>query len=132
MLAEADFAVRLPESLSDLEAAPAPLRRHHRLPLPAPFGIQPGGRLALFGFGASAHLAAQVALHWRCEVYAFTREEVHRRLALEIWGDVGGPRPGTTPLPMDAAVIFAPAGAVVPRPSSTLRPAPRSRSTPST
>ena len=53
-------------------------------------GIAPGGRLGLFGFGASAHLAIQVARHWGCEVYAFTREQRHRELALRDGRGLGG------------------------------------------
>ena len=79
MLAEADFAVRLPESLSDLEAAPllcAGIIGYRSL---RQTELQPGERLGLFGFGASAHLAIQVARRWGCEVYAFTRSGTHRQ-----------------------------------------------------
>ena len=78
-------------------------------------GVNPGERLGLAGFGASAHLAIQVARHWGCEVYAFTREEHHRRLALELgaaWAGEAWDDPG---VPLDAAVIFAPAGELVPQ-----------------
>ncbi|HAG07184.1 MAG TPA: alcohol dehydrogenase, partial [Peptococcaceae bacterium] len=47
-------------------------------------GIEPGGRLGLYGFGASAHLAIQVALYWGCQVYVFSRGEEHRRLARDL------------------------------------------------
>jgi propanol-preferring alcohol dehydrogenase len=73
-----------------------------------------GGRLALYGFGSSAHITLQVACHRGCTVYVSTRDPAHRRLALELgaaWA--GGPG---EPLPekVDAAIIFAPAGELVP------------------
>ncbi len=69
----------------------------------------------MIGFGASAHLAIQVALHWGCQVFAFTREEHHRRLALELgaaWAGAIDDDPGGK---LDSAVIFAPAGELIPR-----------------
>jgi propanol-preferring alcohol dehydrogenase len=83
--------------------------------------IEPGGRLGLFGFGASAHLAIQVALHWRCEVYAFTREEHHRALALELGAAWAGAADGDPGVQLDSAVIFAPAGELVPLALARLR-----------
>ena len=115
MVADARFVFPLPPALPAVEAAPllcAGIIGFRSLRLS---GIEPGGRLGLVGFGASAHLAAQVALHWRCEVYAFTREEHHRRLALELgarWAGETWDEPG---VPLDAAVLFAPAGELVPR-----------------
>ncbi len=92
------FAVRLPPALGDLEAAPLlcagvigyrALRRAE---------VQPGERVALLGFGASAHLALQVLHHWGCEVVVMTRGEHHRELARELgasWvGDAAEPPPG--------------------------------------
>jgi propanol-preferring alcohol dehydrogenase len=83
-------------------------------------GIEPGGRLGLFGFGASAHLAIQVALDWRCEVFVFTRQEDHRQLALRMgaaWAGGAEDDPGAL---LDAAVTFAPSGAIVPAALSRL------------
>jgi len=114
MTASARWAYRLPEGFNAPEAAPllcAGVIGYRSLRLS---GIQPGGRLGLFGFGASAHLAIQVALHWRCEVFAFTREEHHRRLALAMgarWAGEAFDDPGVE---LDAAVTFAPAGEIVP------------------
>jgi len=75
---------------------------------------RPGARLGLFGFGGSAHLVIQIARHHGCEVYVFSREPRHQELARTlgaVW--VGGSfdRP---PHPLDAAILFAPAGALVP------------------
>jgi len=115
MLADARFVYRLPASLPAIDAAPllcAGIIGYRALRLSE---IKPGRRLGLIGFGASAHLAIQVALHWGCEVYAFTREEHHRRLALDLgaaWAGDAAEAPG---VPLDAAVIFAPAGDLVPR-----------------
>jgi propanol-preferring alcohol dehydrogenase len=114
MTARANWVFRLPAGFSAVEAAPllcAGIIGYRSLRLS---GIEPGGRIGLFGFGASAHLAIQVALHWRCEVFVFTRQEHHRRLALRMgaaWAGAAGDDPGVR---LDAAVTFAPAGELVP------------------
>ena len=113
LTARADWVYRLPEGFSAADAAPllcAGIIGYRSLRLS---GIQPGGRLGLFGFGASAHLAIQVARHRGCEVYAFTREAHHRELAREMGAVWAGPTEGDPGIPMDAAVTFAPAGEVV-------------------
>src|SRR5262249_16987529 len=77
-------------------------------------GIARGGRLGLFGFGASAHLAMQVARHWGCAVYAFSRERHHRQLALDLgaaWAGESGDDPGVA---LDAAGLLSPAGESAP------------------
>ena len=74
------------------------------------------------GFGASAHLAIQVARHWDCEVYVFTRSEMHRRHARELGAAWVGGVEDSPPAPLDRAVIFAPAGPLVPRILEKLRP----------
>jgi len=114
MLADARFVYPLPEAFSDIEAAPllcAGIIGYRALKLSE---VRPGRRLGLFGFGASAHLAIQVARAWKCEVYVFTRSEAHRRLARELgaaWAGSADEDPG---VPLDAAVSFAPAGWIVP------------------
>lgn len=113
MLAKADYAYALPAQFTDLEAAPllcAGIIGYRSLRLS---GIQPGGRLGLFGFGASAHLAIQVARHWNCEVYAFTRSEAHRRLALDLGAGWVGESADRPPHELDSAIVFAPSGQVV-------------------
>ena len=75
-------------------------------------GIRPGGRLGLFGFGASAHLAIQVARHWECEVFVFTREAHRRELARRlgaVWAGDTNDDPGIL---LNAAATFAPSGEV--------------------
>ncbi|MET0619744.1 MAG: zinc-dependent alcohol dehydrogenase family protein [Thermoanaerobaculia bacterium] len=114
LTADARWVYPLPAGFAAREAAPllcAGIIGYRSLRLS---GIAPGGRLGLFGFGASAHLAIQVARHWGCEVYAFTREERHRDLARAmgaVWAGAADERPG---IDLDAAVTFAPAGDLVP------------------
>jgi propanol-preferring alcohol dehydrogenase len=77
-------------------------------------GIQPGGSLGLYGFGGSAHIVIQLARHHGCEVFVASRGGRHRELALELgaaWVGEPGERP---PRPLDAAILFAPAGELVP------------------
>ncbi len=114
MLADARFVYPLPAPFSDVEAAPllcAGIIGYRALKLSE---VKSGGRLGLFGFGASAHLAIQVARSWNCESYVFTRSEAHRRLARElgaVWTGGAEDDPGVE---LDAAVSFAPAGWIVP------------------
>ncbi len=116
-----DFAYAIPEAFSDTDAAPllcAGIIGYRSLRLSQ---IQPGGRLGLYGFGASAHVAIQVARHWGCQVYVFSRGEEHRRLAEELGAAWAGLAEDTPPVALDAAVIFAPAGRLVPLALSHLR-----------
>ncbi|MGH2356509.1 MAG: zinc-binding alcohol dehydrogenase family protein [Candidatus Limnocylindria bacterium] len=76
-------------------------------------GIQPGGRLGLYGFGASAYLALQVALAWGCRVHVATRSAGERRRATALGAVSTGGYDAPPSRPLDAAVTFAPAGAVV-------------------
>jgi alcohol dehydrogenase, propanol-preferring len=117
-----DFAVELPEALGDLEAAPLlcagvigyrALRRAE---------VAPGERVALLGFGASAHLALQVLKHWRCEVVVLTRGARHRELAESLGADWVGHASELPPATCDRAVIFAPAGDLVPVALEAVRP----------
>lgn len=117
-----DFAYPVPAQFTDLEAAPllcAGIIGYRALRL---CGIQPGGRLGLYGFGASAHIAIQVARHWGCQVYVFSRVAEHRRLAEELGAEWTGLAEDSSPVPLDAGVIFAPAGRVVPLALAHLRP----------
>lgn len=114
MAAPEAFVYPLPDGFPDLDAAPllcAGIIGFRSLRLS---GIQPGGRLGLYGFGAAAHVAIQVARHWGAEVYAFTRDEKHRLLALELGAVWAGPATLEPPARMDASIIFAPAGELVP------------------
>ncbi len=122
MVAEARYALPIPPELEDGAVAPllcAGIIGYRSLRLA---DLQPGERLGLVGFGASAHLAIQVARHWGCEVYVFTRSESHRRLARELGAVWVGGAEDEPPAPLDRAVIFAPAGHLVPKTLAKLRP----------
>jgi alcohol dehydrogenase, propanol-preferring len=108
------FTYAIPAGFADLQAAPllcAGIIGFRALRLS---GIQAGGRLGFYGFGAAAHVAIQVARHWRVEVYAMTRDARHQRLAMELGAAWAGGTVDPPPVPLDAAIIFAPAGEIVP------------------
>jgi len=110
----ADFAYPIPSIFDDAHAAPllcAGVVGFRSLRLSR---VQPGQKLGLYGFGASAHIIIQIALHWECEVFVFTRSPHHRQMARHmgaVW--VGGAEddPGVR---LDSSIIFAPAGGLVP------------------
>jgi propanol-preferring alcohol dehydrogenase len=109
----ADVAVRLPDAIDDLAAAPllcGGVIGYRSLRV---CGIEPGGRLGLFGFGASARCAIQVAVHWGCSVFVCTRSEAERTRALELGATWAGGYDESPPEPLDAAITFAPSGDVV-------------------
>ena len=113
MTVKADFALRLPDGPSDLAAAPllcGGVIGYRALKIA---NVQPGGRLGLYGFGASALLTIQVARHWGCEVYVATRNPAERERAIRLGAVWVGGYDDPPPVPLDAAVTFAPAGAVV-------------------
>jgi propanol-preferring alcohol dehydrogenase len=122
MIAQAPFIYPIPERFSAIEAAPllcAGIIGYRSLRLAE---VERGDRLGLFGFGASAHLAIQVGVYWRCEVFVFTRSAEHRRLAEElgaVWTGAADDRP---PAPLDRAIVFAPSGALIPQALGVLRP----------
>jgi propanol-preferring alcohol dehydrogenase len=118
-----DFAVPIPEQFSDVEAAPllcAGIVGYRSLRLSE---LQPGERLGLYGFGGSAHICIQVAKHWNCEIYVFTRSNKHQRHALELGAAWAGQAQDTPPKHLDRAIIFAPAGWIVPLALGHLRKA---------
>jgi propanol-preferring alcohol dehydrogenase len=110
-----DFAHPLPSVFADEQAAPLLCAgvigyRAYRLS-----GAQPGQRLGLYGFGASAHLVLQLARHQGCQVYVFTRSRAHRALAERLGAVWTGAAEDTPADLLDAAIIFAPAGQLVPQ-----------------
>ena len=122
MLARADFVLPIPDVVSSRQAAPllcAGIIGYRSL---RKADLQPGERLGLAGFGASAHLAIQVARFWGCEVYVFTRSEAHRRHALELGAAWAGGVEDSAPALLDRAVTFAPAGEIIPPMLEKLRP----------
>ncbi len=107
------FAYPLPLGISTANAAPllcAGVIGFRALRLSE---IKPGGSLGLYGFGGSAHIAIQVAVHWGCEVFVFTRSEAHRALALQLGARWAGRVEDDPPGRLDSAVIFAPVGSLV-------------------
>ena len=109
----APFAYPIPPTFSDEEAAPLlcagiigyrALRRSR---------VQPGQRLGLYGFGASAHIAIQIARHWGCDVYVCSLKPEHRRLALDMGAAWAGGASEAPPVSLHGSIIFAPAGELV-------------------
>jgi propanol-preferring alcohol dehydrogenase len=113
-LVDENYAYAIPDVFGDAEAAPLlcagiiGYRALRRAAVPA------GGRLGIYGFGASAHLAAQVALHEGATVHVLTRSAEARRLALDLGAASAGGATDAPPEPLDAAILFAPAGELVP------------------
>ena len=114
VLVDEAYAYRIPDGLADEQAAPLlcagiigyrALRRAE---------LTPGGRLGIYGFGGSAHLTAQVAMHQGAEVHVMTRSAEARTLAAELGAASVGPADAAPPVPLDAAIVFAPAGEIVP------------------
>jgi propanol-preferring alcohol dehydrogenase len=110
----ADYALRLPGNYTDVELAPLlcagiiGYRALQRADLPA------GGRLGIYGFGGSAHLAAQVALAQGATVHVMTRSQAAQQLALQLGATSAQGAADPPPEKLDSAIIFAPAGALVP------------------
>jgi propanol-preferring alcohol dehydrogenase len=108
------YAYALPDGFDDEHAAPLlcagiiGYRALRRAELP------PGGRLGIYGFGASAHLAAQVALAEGATVHVLTRAKAAQQHALDLGAQSAGPADAAPPEPLDAAILFAPVGDLVP------------------
>jgi propanol-preferring alcohol dehydrogenase len=122
LVSYAPWTYPIPEGLADEQAAPllcAGLIGYRSLRLSE---VRPGERLGLYGFGASAHISIQVARHWGCQVYVFTRSEEHRQHALELGAAWAGDARDEPPAPLDRAITFAPAGWLVPEVLRVLRP----------
>ena len=122
LVAPAAFVYPIPETFSSVQAAPllcAGIIGYRALRIAQ---VSPGDRVGLFGFGASAHLALQVARHWGCEVYVFTRSKAHRTLAHDLGAAWVGGVEEQGPRPIDAGVVFAPSGRVAVGALQHLRP----------
>jgi propanol-preferring alcohol dehydrogenase len=108
-----DFAYAIPNGFLDQQAAPllcAGIIGYRALKLSE---IKPKGRLGLYGFGASAHVAIQVAVYWGCEIYVFTRSKEHQKLAENLGAVWVGEAKDKAPTKLDSAIIFAPKGDLV-------------------
>src|ERR1700739_58890 len=113
-VAREDFVYEIPEQFDDQQAAPLLCAGIIGFRCLRISGIQKGGRLGLYGFGAAAHVAIQVARHWGAHGFACTRDERHRKVVREL-GPIGaGGTRDPPPELMDSAIIFAPAGEIVP------------------
>jgi propanol-preferring alcohol dehydrogenase len=113
-LVDERFAYRLPDAVDEEHAAPllcAGIIGYRALRCA---DVPPGGRLGIYGFGGSAHLTAQVALAQGMRVHVFTRGENNRTLAAELGADSVGGAADPSPEPLDGAILFAPAGELVP------------------
>ncbi|GAA3521439.1 zinc-binding alcohol dehydrogenase family protein [Actinocatenispora rupis] len=110
----ADFAYRMPEWYGDAELAPllcAGIIGYRALRLAE---LPEGARLGIYGFGASAHLTAQLAIAQGARVHVLTRAESARELALRLGAASAGPADAAPPEPLDSAILFAPVGTLVP------------------
>jgi len=120
-VARPDFVFPLPAALDPLYAAPllcAGIIGFRSLRVA---GAEPGEKVGLFGFGASAHLAIEVLRHWGCDVYVSTRGASHRRLAESLGAAWVGSELEKPPVELDRAITFAPSGAAVVAALSSLR-----------
>ncbi len=120
-LARADFVFPLPDDLDDLHAAPllcAGIIGFRSLRVA---GVEPGDRVGLFGFGASAHLAISVLRSWGCQVYVSTRGAAHREFAASLGAAWVGTEIERVPVALDRAITFAPSGDVVVAALASLR-----------
>jgi propanol-preferring alcohol dehydrogenase len=108
------FVYPIPDGFEDLHAAPllcAGIIGFRSLRL---CGVSRGARLGIYGFGAAGSVCIQVARHWGLDVYVMTRDERHRKLALELGAVFAGGTVEQPPVLLDAAIVFAPAGEIVP------------------
>jgi alcohol dehydrogenase, propanol-preferring len=119
--ARADFVFPLPAALDDLHAAPLLCAGIIGFRSIRVAGVQPGERVGLFGFGASAHLAIAVLQAWKCEVYVSTRGKSHQQLAESLAASWVGGETDKPPVELDRALTFAPSGDVVIAALSSLR-----------
>ena len=113
-VAPEDFVYPIPKGFPDEQAVPllcAGIIGFRCLRLS---GVKKGSRLGFYGFGSAAHVAIQVALHWGVEVYASTRGEKHQQLAKKLGAVWTGDALAVPPVKLDAGIVFAPAGEIVP------------------
>jgi propanol-preferring alcohol dehydrogenase len=121
VVADSDFVFLLPPALDPVRAAPllcAGIIGFRSLRVA---GVQPGDKVGLFGFGASAHLAIEVLRSWRCPVYVSSRGASHRKLAESLGAKWVGSETEKPPVELDRAITFAPSGDVVVAALSSLR-----------
>ncbi len=109
-----DFAYALPGRIDDEHVAPLLCAGIIGFRAIRRAAIVPGATVGLYGFGGSAHLALQVLKHWGCRVFVMSRGGIHREFARKLGADWIGDALAPPPAPLDAAILFAPAGDLVP------------------
>lgn len=117
------FVYPIPEGFGDIEAAPllcAGIIGFRSLRLS---NLERGDTLCIYGFGAAGHVAIQVARHWGIKVVVCTREARHQKLAQDLGAEWVGGAYDSPPMPVNAAIIFAPAGELVPAALAVLKKA---------
>jgi len=121
IVAPEDFVYPLPGAFPDEQAAPllcAGIIGYRCLRLAE---VASGAKLGFYGFGAAAHVAIQVARYWGVDVFASTRDGRHQKLAMELGAKWAGGTVDAPPEKLDAAIVFAPAGEIVPAALKALR-----------
>jgi len=108
-----DFAYPLPPTLDDEETAPLLCAGIIGYRAVKRAGVRPGATVGLYGFGGSAHIVIQVLKHWKCRVFVMSRGGKHQELAEELGAEWTGEAAERPPAPLDAAILFAPAGNLV-------------------
>jgi propanol-preferring alcohol dehydrogenase len=114
VVAPADFVYPLPEEVDPIEIAPLLCAGIIGYRAYVRSNARPGARLGLYGFGGSAHIVMQIARHRGCRVFVFSRGGEHRDHALALGAEWIGDSFARPPEPLDAAILFAPAGDLVP------------------
>jgi propanol-preferring alcohol dehydrogenase len=114
LVAPAEFVYPLPEEVDPVALAPLLCAGIIGYRAYARSRVRPGGRLGLYGFGGSAHIVMQIARHRGCRVFVFSRGGAHRDHALELGAEWVGDSFERAPEPLEAAILFAPAGEIVP------------------
>lgn len=109
-----DFAYEIPDAISDEAAAPLLCAGIIGFRAIRRAAVKPGSTVGLYGFGGSAHISIQVLKHWGCRVFVMSRGGRHRELAEELGADWIGGAHEAPPARLDAAILFAPAGEIVP------------------
>jgi alcohol dehydrogenase, propanol-preferring len=121
IVAPESFVYPIPQPLADEHAAPllcAGIIGYRCLRMAE---VKPGAQLGFYGFGAAAHVAIQVATYWGVEVYAATRDVRHQKLAMELGAKWAGGTLDDPHAELDASIVFAPAGEIVPAALKALR-----------
>ena len=121
IVAPQDFVYPIPKSLADEHAAPLLCAGIIGFRCLRVASLTRGAKLGFYGFGAAAHVAIQVANYWGVEVYAATRDQRHQKLAMELGAKWAGGGLDVPPVQLDASIVFAPAGEIVPAALKALR-----------